>query len=58
MHPVTSSQRAFSQSGTNPRYLFGLRGADRLSALDHVTPLYTALGDTVKKVVSESITSL
>ncbi len=31
------------------------------AALDHATPLYTALGDTVKKVVeftAESITSL
>ncbi len=41
-------------------------GADRLSArtraaLDHATPLYTVLGDTVKKVVeftAESITSV
>ncbi len=31
------------------------------AALDHATPLYTALGDTVKKVVeftAESITSV
>ncbi len=46
------------ESGTNTHYLFELRGADvyllRLepwAALDHATPLYTALGDTVKKVV-------
>ncbi len=48
---ATSDKR--TESGTNPRYSFGL---DRLSArtpapraaLDHATPLYTALGDTVK----------
>ncbi len=34
-------------------YLLGL---EPRAALDHVTPLYTALGDTVKK--AESITSL
>ncbi len=35
--------------------------SDQSRALDHATPLYTALGDTVKKVVelaAESITSL
>ncbi len=35
-------------------------GAERRAALDHTTPLYTALGDTVKKVVefaAESLTS-
>ncbi len=34
---------------------------DPWAALDHATPLYTALGDTVKKVVeftAESITSV
>ncbi len=38
-----------------------LLGPEPRAALDHVTPLYTALGDTVKKVVeftTESITSL
>ncbi len=38
-----------------------LLGPEPLAALDHTTPLYTALGDTVKKVVefaAESITSL
>ncbi len=36
-------------------------GPEPRAALDHTTPLYTALGDTVKKVVEftmESITSL
>ncbi len=50
-----------TESGTNPRYSFGLQtvyllGPAPRAALDHATPLYTALGDTVKKV--ESITSL
>ncbi len=38
-----------------------LLGPEPGAALDHATPLYTALGDTVKKVVeftAESITSL
>ncbi len=38
-----------------------LLGPEPRAALDHMTPLYTALGDTVKKVVeftAESITSL
>ncbi len=38
-----------------------LLGPEPRAALDHVTPLYTALGDTVKKVVeftTESITSV
>ncbi len=38
-----------------------LLGPEPWAALDHATPLYTALGDTVKKVVIftvESITSL
>ncbi len=38
-----------------------LLGPEPRAALDHATPLYTALGDTVKKVVeftAESITSL
>ncbi len=38
-----------------------LLGSEPRAALDHATPLYTALGDTVKKVVeftAESITSL
>ncbi len=38
-----------------------LLGPEPRAALDHVTPLYKALGDTVKKVVeftAESITSL
>ncbi len=42
-----------SESGTNPRYSFGLQtvyllGPEPRAALDHATPLYTALGDTVK----------
>ncbi len=50
-----------TESGTNPRYSFGLQtvyllGPAPRAALDHATPLYTALGDTVKKV--DSITSL
>ncbi len=50
-----------TESGTNPRYLFGLQtvyllGPEPRAALDHATPLYTALGDTVNK--EESITSL
>ncbi len=50
-----------TESGTNPRYSFGLQtvyllGPEPRAALDHATPLYTALGDTVNKV--ESITSL
>ncbi len=58
-----------TERGTNPHYLFGLHGADRLSARagaagcsrSRKTPLYTSLGDAVKKVVeftAESITSL
>ncbi len=55
-----------TESGTNPRYSFGLQtvyllGPAPRAALDHTTPLYTALGDTVKKAVeftAESITSL
>ncbi len=55
-----------TESGTNPRYSFGLQtvyllGPAPRAALDHATPLYTALGDTVKKAVelaAESITSL
>ncbi len=38
-----------------------LLGPEPLAALDHATPLYTSLGDAVKKVVeftAESITSL
>ncbi len=38
-----------------------LLGPEPWAALDHATPLYTALGDTVKKVVefaAESITSI
>ncbi len=38
-----------------------LLGPELRAALDHATPLYTALGDTVKKAVeftAESITSL
>ncbi len=38
-----------------------LLGPEPRAALDHATPLYTALGDTVKKVVeftTESITSV
>ncbi len=38
-----------------------LLGPEPRAALDHATPLYTALGDTVKKVVeftAETITSL
>ncbi len=50
-----------TESGTNPRYSFGLQtvyllGPEPRAALDHATPLYTALGDTVNK--EESITSL
>ncbi len=50
-----------TESGTNPRYSFGLQtvyllGPAPWAALDHATPLYTALGDTVNKV--DSITSL
>ncbi len=42
-----------TESGTNPRYSFGLQtvyllGPAPRAALDHATPLYTALGDTVK----------
>ncbi len=40
-----------TESGTNPRYSFGtvyLLGPEPWAALDHATPLYTALGDTVK----------
>ncbi len=56
---ATSDKR--TESGTNPRYSFGLQtvyllGPEPRAALDHVTPLYTARGDTVNKV--ESITSL
>ncbi len=56
---ATSDKR--TESGTNPRYLFGLQtvyllGLEPWAALDHATPLYTVLGDTVNKV--ESITSL
>ncbi len=55
-----------TESGTNPRYSFGLQtvyllGPAPRAALDHATPSYTALGDTVKKVVelaAESITFL
>ncbi len=55
-----------TESGTNPRYSFGLQtvyllGPAPRAALDHATPLYTALADTVKKVVelaAESITFL
>ncbi len=55
-----------TESVTNPRYAFGLQtvyllGPAPRAALDHATPLYTALGDTVKKVVelaAESITFL
>ncbi len=35
-----------------------LLGPEPRAALDHATPLYTALGDTVKKVAFTSITSL
>ncbi len=50
-----------TESGLNPRYSFGLQtvyllGPAPRAALDHATPLYTALGDTVNKV--DSITSL
>ncbi len=56
---ATSDKR--TESGTNPRYSFGLQtvyllGPAPRAALDHATPLYTALGDTVNKV--DSITSL
>ncbi len=56
---ATSDKR--TESGTNPRYSFGLQtvyllGPEPRAALDHATPLYTALGDTVNKV--DSITSL
>ncbi len=56
---ATSDKR--TESGTNPRYSFGLQtvyllGPEPQAALDHATPLYTALGDTVNK--EESITSL
>ncbi len=42
-----------TESGTNPRYSFVLQtvyllGPEPRAALDHATPLYTALGDTVK----------
>ncbi len=42
-----------TESGTNPRYSFGLQtvyllGPEPWAAFDHATPLYTALGDTVK----------
>ncbi len=45
-----------TKSGTNPYYWFGLQtvyllGPEPRAALDHTTPLYTALGDTVKKRV-------
>ncbi len=61
---ATSDKR--TKSGTNPRYSFGLQtvyllGPEPWAALDPATPLYTALGDTVKKVdefTAESITSL
>ncbi len=61
---ATSDKR--TESGTNPRYSFGLQtvyllGPAPRAALDHATPLYTALGDTVKKVIelaAESITFL
>ncbi len=61
---ATSDKR--TESRTNPRYSFGLQtvnllGPEPRAALDHVTSLYTALGDTVKKVVeftTESITSV
>ncbi len=56
---ATSDKR--TESGTNPRYSFGLQtvyllGPAPRAALDHATPLYTARGDTVNKV--DSITSL
>ncbi len=56
---ATSDKR--TESGTNPRYSFGLQTVYLLrpeprAALDHATPLYTVLGDAVNKV--ESITSL
>ncbi len=56
---ATSDKR--TERGPNPRYSFGLQtvyllGPEPRAALDHATPLYTALGDTVKKAVS--ITSL
>ncbi len=56
---ATSDKR--TESGTNPRYSFGLQtvyllGPEPRAALDHATPLYTATGDTVNKV--DSITSL
>ncbi len=61
---ATSDKR--TKSGKNPRYSFGLQtvyllGPEPWAALDPATPLYTALGDTVKKVdefTAESITSL
>ncbi len=48
---ATSDKR--TESGLNPRYSFGLQtayllGPEPWAALDHATPLYTALGDTVK----------
>ncbi len=48
---ATSDKR--TESGLNPHYLFGLHtiyllGPEPRAALDHATPLYTALGDTVK----------
>ncbi len=56
---ATSDKR--TESGTNPRYSFGLQtvyllGPEPRAALDHATPLYTALGGTLNK--EESITSL
>ncbi len=49
-----------TESGTNLCYSFDLLGLEPRAALDHATPLYSALGDTVKKEVefsAESITS-
>ncbi len=56
---ATSDKR--TERGPNPRYSFGLQTvyllrAEPRAALDHATPLYTALGDTEMKAVS--ITSL
>ncbi len=59
---ATSDKR--TESGTNPRYMAQtvyLLGPEPQAALDRATPLYTALRDTVKKVVeftAESITSV
>ncbi len=54
-----------TERGTNPRYSLSyavqtvyLLGPEPWTALDHATPLYTALGDTLKKVVEFAAESI